>query len=134
VCRVVSCRVPDSAPALLEICKQLGVDAPAPHTTARLVDKLIGACPHSLSLSLSWKGVGRGSNVPIDITGHFIEPDLMQPTFLVDHPHIMSPLAKQHPTKARARSTAPTLKIVNRVNLFGLMPSHIRPARARRRG
>lgn len=62
----------DSAPALLEICKRLGVDAPAPHTTARLVDKLIG---------------------------HFIEPDLMQPTFLVDHPHIMSPLAKQHPTK-----------------------------------
>jgi hypothetical protein len=83
----------------------MGVDAPAPHTTARLVDKLIGACPHWLSFF--WKGVDRRSNVPIDIAGHFIEPDLMQPTFLVDHPHIMSPLAKQHPTKARARSTAP---------------------------
>jgi lysyl-tRNA synthetase class II len=45
-------------------------------------------------------------------TGHFIEPDLMQPTFLVDHPHIMSPLAKQHPTKARAlhRSHLPLIE------------------------
>ncbi len=60
----------DSVGELLEICKRFGVDAPRPHTAARLVDKLIG---------------------------HFIEPQLVQPTFLCDHPMIMSPLAKQHP-------------------------------------
>jgi lysyl-tRNA synthetase class 2 len=61
-----------SAPELLKICQELGAVVSPPHTTARLVDKLIG---------------------------HLIEPDLGQPTFLVDHPHIMSPLAKHHPTK-----------------------------------
>jgi hypothetical protein len=65
VCGVwyVSCGEPDSAPALLEICKQLGVDAPAPHTTARLVDKLIGTCPPPRSAVFLLKGVDRRSNV-----------------------------------------------------------------------
>mgnify|MGYP001034894470 CR=1 FL=1 len=72
--------------------------------------------------------------MPIDIAGHFIEPDLMQPTFLVDHPHIMSPLAKQHPTKARARYTAPPLKIVNRVHHLADYIAHPAGTRARRRG
>lgn len=28
--------------------------------------------------------------------GHFIEPECLSPTFIVDHPQIMSPLAKYH--------------------------------------
>jgi lysyl-tRNA synthetase class 2 len=30
------------------------------------------------------------------IIGHFIEPECLQPTFLMNHPLIMSPLAKEH--------------------------------------
>lgn len=28
--------------------------------------------------------------------GHFIEPECLNPTFIIDHPQIMSPLAKYH--------------------------------------
>jgi len=28
--------------------------------------------------------------------GHFIEPECLSPTFIIDHPQIMSPLAKYH--------------------------------------
>ncbi|CAG9536832.1 unnamed protein product [Cercopithifilaria johnstoni] len=45
------------------------VDCPAPRTTARLLDKLIG---------------------------EFLEPTFISPTFLTGHPQIMSPLAKWH--------------------------------------
>jgi lysyl-tRNA synthetase class 2 len=43
-----------------------------PRTTARLLDKLVG---------------------------HFVEDELVNPTFLCDHPEIMSPLAKYHRDK-----------------------------------
>ncbi|EFO25270.2 lysyl-tRNA synthetase [Loa loa] len=45
------------------------VECPAPRTTARLLDKLIG---------------------------EFLEPTFISPTFLTGHPQIMSPLAKWH--------------------------------------
>ena len=32
------------------------------------------------------------------LVGHLIEPACVQPTFLCDHPTIMSPLARQHPS------------------------------------
>eukprot|EP00324_Dicrateria_rotunda_P009481 CAMPEP_0206174396 /NCGR_PEP_ID=MMETSP1474-20131121/51925_1 /ASSEMBLY_ACC=CAM_ASM_001110 /TAXON_ID=97495 /ORGANISM="Imantonia sp., Strain RCC918" /LENGTH=223 /DNA_ID=CAMNT_0053583891 /DNA_START=40 /DNA_END=707 /DNA_ORIENTATION=+ len=54
------------------LCRRLKVSCPEPRTTARLLDKLIG---------------------------HYLEPDCVSPTFLVNHPKILSPLAKQHPTK-----------------------------------
>jgi lysyl-tRNA synthetase class 2 len=43
-----------------------------PRTTARLIDKLVG---------------------------HFIEPEMVNPTFLIEHPQLMSPLAKYHRSK-----------------------------------
>lgn len=56
--------------AFLEgLCTKHEVDCSAPRTTSRLLDKLVG---------------------------HFIEVDCINPTFICDHPQIMSPLAKAH--------------------------------------
>ena len=54
------------------LCQEVGVSCSAPRTTARLVDKLVG---------------------------QFIEPRCTNPTFLLDHPQVMSPLAKPHRSK-----------------------------------
>jgi len=54
---------------LIKICEQKGVNCPDPKTTSRLLDKLVG---------------------------DFIEPTCVNPTFICDHPEIMSPLAKYH--------------------------------------
>jgi len=54
---------------LVKICEQKKVDCPEPRTTARLLDKLVG---------------------------DFVEPTCINPTFICDHPEIMSPLAKYH--------------------------------------
>ncbi|CAI5472898.1 unnamed protein product [Closterium sp. Yama58-4] len=53
------------------MCEKHHVQCPPPLTTARLLDKLVG---------------------------HFIEPKCVSPTFIIDHPQIMSPLAKWHRT------------------------------------
>jgi lysyl-tRNA synthetase class 2 len=52
-----------------KICKEKGVECANPRTTPRLIDKLVG---------------------------HFIEVNCKNPTFITDHPQIMSPLAKWH--------------------------------------
>jgi lysyl-tRNA synthetase class 2 len=54
---------------LLEVCKKNDIKFPQPFTITRILDKLIG---------------------------HFIEIDCIQPTFLMHHPIIMSPLSKPH--------------------------------------
>ncbi|BAM81103.1 lysine--tRNA ligase, cytoplasmic [Cyanidioschyzon merolae strain 10D] len=51
------------------ICERVGVVCPPPVTEARLLDKLFGA---------------------------LVEPKCVSPTFVCDHPEIMSPLAKWH--------------------------------------
>ncbi len=50
-------------------CEKLGVKCSAPRTTARLLDKLVG---------------------------DFLEVQCDNPTFIMDHPELMSPLAKSH--------------------------------------
>jgi lysyl-tRNA synthetase class II len=52
-----------------KLCAERGVDCRAPRTTARLLDKLVGA---------------------------FLEDAIVHPTFITEHPIIMSPLAKTH--------------------------------------
>jgi len=52
-----------------QLCEKLNVKCGAPRTTARLLDKLVG---------------------------EFLEPQCVNPTFIMDHPEIMSPLAKTH--------------------------------------
>ncbi|XP_072278629.1 lysine--tRNA ligase isoform X2 [Pyxicephalus adspersus] len=51
------------------ICLEKEVECPPPRTTARLLDKLVG---------------------------EFLEVTCINPTFIIDHPQIMSPLAKWH--------------------------------------
>ncbi|GMH18206.1 hypothetical protein Nepgr_020047 [Nepenthes gracilis] len=53
-------------------CAKYEVKCPAPQTTARLLDKLVG---------------------------HFLEDTCLNPTFIINHPEIMSPLAKWHRSK-----------------------------------
>ncbi|XP_069491564.1 lysine--tRNA ligase isoform X1 [Ambystoma mexicanum] len=55
-----------------DICNEKGVECPTPRTTARLLDKLVG---------------------------EFLEVTCISPTFICDHPQIMSPLAKWHRSK-----------------------------------
>jgi len=54
---------------LKEVCKNLNIKCPEPHTTSRLIDRLVG---------------------------ELIEPQCINPTFIINHPLVMSPLAKSH--------------------------------------
>ncbi|KAJ4952595.1 hypothetical protein NE237_029427 [Protea cynaroides] len=57
---------------LLAACTKFDVKCPPPHTTTRLLDKLVG---------------------------HFLEETCVNPSFIINHPEIMSPLAKWHRSK-----------------------------------
>ncbi|GER43863.1 lysine--tRNA ligase [Striga asiatica] len=57
---------------LVDACARFEVKCPPPQTTARLLDKLVG---------------------------HFLEETCVNPTFIINHPEIMSPLAKWHRSK-----------------------------------
>lgn len=63
---------PESVEALSKICQKHDVECPPPRTSARLLDKLVG---------------------------HFIEETCNNPTFITNHPVVMSPLAKYHRSK-----------------------------------
>lgn len=54
---------------LIGLLKKFEIKCPPPLTIPRILDKLCG---------------------------HFIEPECIQPTFIINHPKIMSPLAKPH--------------------------------------
>jgi lysyl-tRNA synthetase class 2 len=56
-----------------EQCKKHKVDCSHPRTTIRMVDKLVGK---------------------------FLESQCLNPTFIIEHPQVMSPLAKYHRQKA----------------------------------
>ncbi|ELQ73974.1 Lysyl-tRNA synthetase (class II) [Trachipleistophora hominis] len=57
---------------LVEICEKNGIKIDEPRTLSRVLDKLVG---------------------------HFIEPECINPTFITNHPIVMSPLAKKHRSK-----------------------------------
>ena len=60
-------------PAFLEgVCKRFNIECRPPRTVARMVDKLVG---------------------------HFLEDNIINPTFITEHPEMMSPIAKTHRTK-----------------------------------
>jgi len=60
---------PESLKQLSEQLEKHGVECPPPRTATRMLDKLVG---------------------------HFLEEQCYNPTFILDHPQIMSPLAKYH--------------------------------------
>lgn len=55
-----------------KICKDKNVECANPRSTARLIDKLVG---------------------------EFLESQCISPAFIIDHPQLMSPLAKWHRTE-----------------------------------
>lgn len=55
-----------------KLCEDKKIPCPAPRSTARLIDKLVG---------------------------ELLEPKCLNPTFIMEHPQIMSPLAKYHRSK-----------------------------------
>ncbi|KAL3636060.1 hypothetical protein CASFOL_020607 [Castilleja foliolosa] len=57
---------------LVSACAKFEINCPTPQTTTRLLDKLVG---------------------------HFLEETCTNPTFIINHPEIMSPLAKWHRSK-----------------------------------
>jgi len=59
----------DCIPELLEICKENGIHCKTPHTPTRILDEMAST---------------------------LLEPLCTQPTFIMDHPLAMSPLAKLH--------------------------------------
>ncbi len=54
---------------LSQLLEKHGIDCSPPKTATRMLDKLVG---------------------------HFLEEQCYNPTFILDHPQIMSPLAKYH--------------------------------------
>ncbi|KAI9364020.1 hypothetical protein DFJ73DRAFT_810663 [Zopfochytrium polystomum] len=71
-CELPDLNGPDAAASLLQICSARGIHCPEPHTVPRILDKLIS---------------------------ELIEPQCVDPTFLLGHPSAMSPLAKDGPVK-----------------------------------
>jgi lysyl-tRNA synthetase class 2 len=63
---------PEIDAKLVKILADKGVECSPPHTTARLLDSLVG---------------------------EFLEDNITHPTFITEHPQIMSPLAKDHRSK-----------------------------------
>ncbi|KAH9385308.1 lysyl-tRNA synthetase, class II [Nematocida major] len=63
---------PEGQKLLDRLCREKEVKCSSPRTASRLLDKLIG---------------------------HFLESECTDPTFLMNHPKIMSPLAKEHRTR-----------------------------------
>lgn len=63
---------PEIGKFLEDLCKKHDVECRPPRTVARLIDKLVG---------------------------HFLEETCINPTFITDHPELMSPLAKSHRSK-----------------------------------
>jgi lysyl-tRNA synthetase class 2 len=63
---------PEVEKKLLEIFKQFNLECTPPHTTARLLDNLVG---------------------------EFLESNITHPTFITEQPQLMSPLAKYHRSK-----------------------------------
>ncbi|OEU18654.1 Lysyl-tRNA synthetase [Fragilariopsis cylindrus CCMP1102] len=63
---------PDVEAKLVALLKKHNLECTPPHTTARLLDTFVG---------------------------EFLEDNIIHPTFITEHPQIMSPLAKYHRTK-----------------------------------
>ncbi|XP_033511620.1 lysine--tRNA ligase-like isoform X1 [Nicotiana tomentosiformis] len=89
---------------LLDVCEKFDVKCPPPHTTTRLLDKLVG---------------------------HFIEVSCINPTFIINHPEIMSPLAKSH--RSEPGLTERFNLFVNRIELCDAYTELNDPVEQRRR-
>ena len=63
---------PEIESKLVAILKEREIECTPPHTTARMLDELVG---------------------------EYLESAIIHPTFITEHPQLMSPLAKHHRSK-----------------------------------
>ncbi len=80
--------------------RRLGVDLPAPTRLGEdpaALDELLAVCAASPLVPDMPEGTPRSAAKVLDhLIGELLEPACQEPTFLCDHPAIMSPLAKGH--------------------------------------
>lgn len=75
-----------------KLCIKHEVECPAPRTTARLLDKLVGEFIEEGNLRLKFYEIYTQIQ-------HSLISDCINPTFICEHPQLMSPLAKYHRTE-----------------------------------
>lgn len=71
-CKLPALDDPEVEQKLIKLLEQYGIECTPPHTTARLLDTLVG---------------------------EYLESNIINPTFITEQPQIMSPLAKYHRSK-----------------------------------
>ncbi|KAI8565845.1 hypothetical protein RHMOL_Rhmol03G0292400 [Rhododendron molle] len=81
---------------LADACMKFDVRCRPPLTTARLLDKvrLLSFFPPLCGDDSQFNSVNANK-----LVGHFLEETCVNPTFIINHPEIMSPLAKWHRAK-----------------------------------
>lgn len=92
---------------LSDLCEKNGIECPPPRTSSRLLDKVsaIWVCTtkyyvrDTLIRSFFFFFLCVCTNTDrfnLQLVGEYIEEKCINPTFICDHPQIMSPLAKWH--------------------------------------
>lgn len=76
-----------------EIEKRAGCKIPIPYDSAESINFMVDLChKHQISCPLPHNP----SKLLDRLCGHFVESQITHPTFITDHPQILSPLAKYH--------------------------------------
>ena len=98
---------PEMKEYLIDLFKKIGKEPKPPLTVARMIDQLVRLplspqqprsplAPPPPFFSFFWKTLTCLAAVQV---GDYLEERSMNPTFITDHPAVMSPLAKTHRSK-----------------------------------
>ena len=97
----------EEARAMLDkLCAKNNVECSAPRTAARLLDKVsifyVKLCA-KMAKKLRWECqviTTKSTILQFQLVGEYLEETCINPTFITEHPQVMSPLAKWHRSEA----------------------------------